>query len=242
MSHDTTISGGPGEVGQTNITELAPARLFRAHVEARADSYLERVRAQAERERAARQAVADAAVARAKARNYQTNLNCRDISDIRAWTEFDVADATVLASRVLKKNNPAVPALSYELFIVVSLYLAYSQDRYVDAAQPNRSDLNSLVHFAFDPGWASARQMLYSISNYFRDTPQVGTNAGQRAISFTQAAESVEDGILDALLIQYLISWRKALLAYEFENVWAKHGHKKIGRGQVVPLTPREPR
>ena len=157
------------------------------------------------------------------------DLAKNELGDIRIWSEFDVADATVLASRVLKRSNPAITQLSLKLFIACTLFVAYTH---------KKPRLKDVLLWVIDPEWESTHQMLCWLHNFF-----IGAHAGGLPIETVPASPWVLDfyasvnempsGILDGYVKEFYFSWRHALNRHSFNRHWDTE-HKYIGRGMVL--------
>ncbi len=79
---------------------------------------------------------------------------------IRVGSNNDIADATALAERILKKANnhldPATAGFSKNLFIATAMYISYSQ---------KTQSLQVMLDFLIDPTWDSELQMLQCLRN-----------------------------------------------------------------------------
>ena len=153
-----------------------------------------------------------------------THHDCFDLPSIRTWTPLDVEDAYSLTARILKRHNPGVSTFSHELFLAVSLNLAYSGQRYADTMNANRQEVNSVVFFVGDPGWDSTYQTCLWFANYFAYTAQRDTKAAARVLSFVQAIAHLQGKTLDSYVMSSLLSWREALRQYGADMEWEKHG------------------
>ena len=105
------------------------ARLWLPHAIAKA--------VEAERANANEAAIAakvDTRVAHTSIKSTPANVNATGVSNalgIRVGSNNDIADATALAERILKKANnhldPATVAFSKNLFIATAMYVSYSE-------------------------------------------------------------------------------------------------------------------
>jgi ATP-dependent Lon protease len=77
---------------------------------------------------------------------------------IRVGSNHDLANATKLAERILKKVNnhldPATAAFSKHLFIATAMYVSYAE---------KTQSLQVMLDFLIDPTWDSELQMLYCL-------------------------------------------------------------------------------
>lgn len=83
-----------------------------------------------------------------------------DLSGIRLGTEHDLADAAVLALRVLGKAHATMDSVTFEfskdLFVAVSLYTAYSKEN---------GTFKDILDFLVDPSFDNAAQILSFLGN-----------------------------------------------------------------------------
>ena len=79
---------------------------------------------------------------------------------IRVGSNNDIADATALAERILKKANdhldPATVAFSKNLFIATAMHVSYSE---------KTQSLQVMLDFLIDPTWDDKLQILYCLRN-----------------------------------------------------------------------------
>ena len=102
-------------------------------------------------------------VARISIKSTPTNFNASGVKNalgIRVGSNDDLADATALAERILKKANhqldPATAAFSKHLFIATAMYVSYSE---------KTQSLQVMLDFLIDPTWDSELQMLQCLRN-----------------------------------------------------------------------------
>lgn len=116
--------------------------------------------AKAEEQRQRLEAAATAAKQVEPPSNTATDFNPSELDCIRLNTNDDLADADVLASKILKKAKTsldgATAAFSKDLLTAVLLQVAYTE---------KVRTLKAIPEYIVDPGWDSSKQMLYSLWN-----------------------------------------------------------------------------
>ena len=105
----------------------------------------------------------DSRVAHISIKSTPTTFNATGVPNalgIRVGSNNDIADATALAERILKKANnhldPATAAFSKNLFIATAMYVSYSE---------KNQSLQVMLDFLIDPTWDSELQMLQCLLN-----------------------------------------------------------------------------
>ena len=135
------------------------------------------------------------------------NGNSSNLVSIRLGTEDDLADATALASRVLAKApsnlDPVSLQFSHDLFVAVSLYIAYTE---------KNGTLTDMLDFLVDPSWDCARQVFC----YFQHADQAfqQSNAAIWRKGFLKKiARLTDESAAESLLTRCHLHWKKAVIA-----------------------------
>ncbi|MCL4469918.1 MAG: AAA family ATPase [Gammaproteobacteria bacterium] len=137
------------------------------------------------------------------------SANSGDLSCIRTGTKHDLADATALASRILKDQTDldnATAAFSKDLFVGVTLHIAYSD---------NRRRFQDMLDYIIDPCWDSTKQMLqyFNLSESFKQT-----DAAIWCHDFVLKNESLSEERAKSLVRRCHIQWQTALSTVKTRN------------------------